>query len=117
MSETSKGEADNRGRLSFLQRLAICGGIILLGMIFAAPHPGAILFVPFYPIGLDKIMGTTGPSGSGVVGFFVFAIVITIVLSVSRRLPFIILCVILAIICGFTTSGCHRVLEGMSGLT
>ena len=117
MNEITNIEPEHQGRLSFRRRLFICLGIVLIGMTCACPHPGAIIFAPFYPVGLDRFLGSSSASGGGVVGYSVFAIAIPVILCVSRKLPFTVLCFFLAVICGMTSSGCHRVLEGLKGIT
>lgn len=116
MNETEETTGEGQGRLPFRKRLAICASILLVGMACAAPHPGAILLVPFYPLGFDKFLGITEPNGGGIFGYIAFAIAITTVLSVARRSRFMVCCVLLAILCGLTTTGCRRVLEDLSGI-
>ena len=102
--------------VEFWWRLTVCVSVVGLGMIIAAPHPGAVLWIPLYPLGFAKALGLDTKPWGGHLGYIVFIISCIGVLGADRRRIFRVFAVLLGCVCILTTKGCHEILHGLSGI-
>ena len=102
--------------IKFRARVMICTIILALGMLFSAPHPGAVLWIPLYPLGFSKAIGLYTKPWSGQLSYAVFGLLIVATLGADRARLFSIFAIFLCIVCAFTTKGCHEIIQGLSGI-
>jgi hypothetical protein len=102
--------------VEFWWRLTVCFVVIGLGMIFTAPHPGALLWIPLYPSGFAKSLGLDAKPWGGHLSYLVFTVSVIGVLAADRKRIFRIFALLLCVVCAITTKGCHDVLNGLSGI-
>jgi hypothetical protein len=96
--------------VSLRYRVLAAIGIPLLGMILIDPRNAlsmsAITLIHYYPLGLSMVSEgwrILGISGYIVIGFFMLA-----ALVVAKRIPFYVICGLLAITCSLTSYGCRN---------
>ena len=110
-------QSESRGSFVPLRWRAITWfGIIGLALIATIPDPRAFYLIPLYPNGFDRAIGTSGSSGSGVVGYIVHFGLFLGMLLAYRRFIFIPSVVILVLVCALNTHGCSEIIEELQGI-
>ncbi|QIF01772.1 hypothetical protein [Roseimicrobium sp. ORNL1] len=79
-----------------------------LALVATCPHPTGILLVPYFPLGLAKILGLEPNDGNGIVMVYIgYLFLCVAVVTTSKKFWFYVFYILLVCMLLTNVAGCH----------